>query len=90
VKPVDAPRSVIVPVVLIVHIGAWMSDPEVAARDLQALKQRQVKLALDDFGTGYASLAYLKRFPFDFLKIDLAFITDITTKLTPSTRCVRG
>jgi len=45
-----------------------MSDQEEAARNLQALKQLKVKLALDDFGTGYFSLAYLKRFPFDFFE----------------------
>jgi diguanylate cyclase (GGDEF)-like protein/PAS domain S-box-containing protein len=56
-----------------------MSDPEGTARTLRGLKDSGFRISVDDFGTSYSSLAYLKRFPIDALKIDSSFIRDISS-----------
>jgi diguanylate cyclase (GGDEF)-like protein len=56
---------------------AIMDDVEESARILAQFRELGVQVAIDDFGTGFSSLAYLKRFPVDILKIDRAFVDGV-------------
>ena len=54
-----------------------LEDVNEAIRKMIELRRHGIRFSLDDFGTGYSSLNYLKRLPFDYLKIDRSFVTDI-------------
>jgi diguanylate cyclase (GGDEF)-like protein/PAS domain S-box-containing protein len=54
-----------------------MKDADRALGTLRELKTMGLRIAVDDFGTGYSSLAYLRRFPFDSLKIDRSLVSEV-------------
>lgn len=54
-----------------------VQDPVHAVETLRALKEMGVRIAMDDFGVGYSSLAQLKGFPIDTLKVDRSFIRNL-------------
>ena len=53
------------------------ADVDLARSIVASLKNQGIRIALDDFGTGYSSLAHLRELPFDIIKIDRSFVTDV-------------
>ena len=51
-----------------------------ALQTMNALRERGIRLSIDDFGTGYSSFNYLHQFPFDELKIDRSFISELDNR----------
>lgn len=58
-----------------------LHDTDTTLATLLAIKEAGVRVAMDDFGTGYCSLSYLRRFPFDKIKIDRSFVRDLTSEV---------
>ena len=69
---------------------ALLADSDQTVSVLQQIRAQGVRIALDDFGTGYSSLAYLRRFPFDKIKIDRCFIADLDANRTDALAFVRA
>jgi diguanylate cyclase (GGDEF)-like protein/PAS domain S-box-containing protein len=59
--------------------SVFINETRGTVERLHTLRRLGIQIALDDFGTGYSSLAYLRRFPFDTLKIDRAFVRELLT-----------
>ncbi|WP_183985122.1 putative bifunctional diguanylate cyclase/phosphodiesterase [Sphingomonas jinjuensis] len=74
-------RSGIAPTRLEIEIteSVFLDGVDAVTDILHKLRAMGVRIALDDFGTGYSSLSYLRSFPFDKLKIDRSFITNIAS-----------
>jgi diguanylate cyclase (GGDEF)-like protein len=67
---------------LVVEIteSSLFGDIDLARNIITSLKNQGIQLALDDFGTGFSSLSHLRSLPFDIIKIDRTFVSNINTK----------
>ncbi|MEO7067937.1 MAG: EAL domain-containing protein [Rhodanobacter sp.] len=72
--------------------GALLDNPDQVRDILQTLRSNGIAISLDDFGTGYSSLSYLHQYPFDALKVDRSFITELPAgeEETPGLALVRA
>jgi diguanylate cyclase (GGDEF)-like protein len=80
--PAAAAQAGLVPQRLELEIteSTFLRDTRATMEVLHALRRAGLRIALDDFGTGYSALGYLRRFPFDKLKIDRSFVRELLTR----------
>jgi diguanylate cyclase (GGDEF)-like protein len=67
-----------------------LQNNEATLATLHQLRALGVRIALDDFGTGYSSLSYLRSFPFDKIKIDRCFVSDLSESREDARAIVRA
>jgi len=85
-------RSGVKPVRLELEIteGVFLADSDATDGTFAKLKELGVRLALDDFGTGYSSLGYLKKAPFDKIKIDQSFVRGAASRSNRNSAIIRA